>query len=120
MGPTSKVAGMMMLGCAGRHAGRKPPGKAERTQAKAERAQKKAAEAERAEAEAKVAKEQDAVLDRALHEDEAQRRADISELRPRPSRSGHQTHREGLESSRRAPGAAPRRRGRSQRADRRP
>lgn len=82
MGFTSKVAGMMMLGGASRHAGRKPPGKAERARAKAERAQEKAAEAEamRAEAEAKVAKEQDAVLARALHEDEAQRRADISEL----------------------------------------
>ena len=57
MGLTSKVAGMMMLGGASRHAGRKPPGKAEG-------AQKKAAEAQalRAEAEAKVAKEQDAVL----------------------------------------------------------
>jgi hypothetical protein len=81
MGLTSKVAGMM-LGGASRHAGRKPPGKAERTRAKAEKAQKKAAEAQalRAEAEAKVAKEQDAVLARVLHEDEAQRRTDISEL----------------------------------------
>jgi hypothetical protein len=34
----------------------------------------------RAEAEAKVAREQDAVLARARHEDEAQRRADISDL----------------------------------------
>jgi hypothetical protein len=82
MGLTSKVAGMMMLGGASRHSGRKPPGKSERARAKADRAQKKAAEAQalRAEAEAKVAKEQDAVLARALHEDEAQRRADISEL----------------------------------------
>jgi hypothetical protein len=82
MGLTSKFAGMTMLGDAIRHARHKPPGKAERAQAKAERAQKKAAEAQamRAEAEAKVAKEQDAVLAQALHEDEAQRRADISEV----------------------------------------
>ncbi len=82
MGLASKVAGLMMLGGAGRHARHKPPGKAERARAKAEKAQKKAAEAQavRAEAEAKVAREQDAVLARALHEDEAQRRADISEL----------------------------------------
>ena len=82
MGLTRKVAGMMMLGGASRHAGRKPPGKAERARAKAERAQEKAAEAQalRAEAEAKVAKEQAAVLARALHEDEGQRQADISEL----------------------------------------
>ena len=81
MGLTRKVAGMM-LGGASRHAGRKPPGKAERARAKAEKAEKKAAEAQagRAEAEAKVAKEQDAVLARALHEDEAQRQSDISEL----------------------------------------
>ena len=82
MGLTRKVAGTMMLGGASRHAGRKPPGKAERARAKAEKAQKKAAEAQavRAEAEAKVANEQDAVLPRALHEDEEQRHADISEL----------------------------------------
>jgi hypothetical protein len=82
MGLTRKVAGMMMLGGASRHAGRTPPGKAERALAKAEKAQKKAAEAQavRDEAEAKVAREQDAVLARALHEDEAQRHADISEL----------------------------------------
>lgn len=75
MGLTRKVAGMMMPGGASRHAERKPPGKAERAQEKADEAQ-----ALRAEAEAKVAKEQDAVLARAMHEDEAQRRADISEL----------------------------------------
>ena len=82
MGLTSKVAGMMMLGGASRHSGGKRPGKSERARAKAERAQKKAAEAQalRAEAEAKVAKEQDTVLARALDDDEAQRRADISEL----------------------------------------
>jgi hypothetical protein len=81
MGLTRKVADMM-LGGVSRHAGHKPPGKAERTRAKAERAQKQAAEAQamRAEAEAKVAKEQAAVLARALHEDEAQRQADMSEL----------------------------------------
>jgi hypothetical protein len=57
MGLTRKIAGMMVLGGASRHAGRKPLGKAERARAKAERAQKTAAEAQalRAEAEAKVA-----------------------------------------------------------------
>ena len=78
---TRKAVGIMPGG-ASKQAGRKPPGKAERAQTKAERAQKKAAEAEalRAEAEAKVAREQDAVLARALHEDETQRQAHISEL----------------------------------------
>jgi hypothetical protein len=78
---TRKAVGRM-LGGASRQAGRKPPGKAERAQANADRAQKKAAEAEalRAEVEAKVAKEQDAVLAQALHEDEKQRQADIAAL----------------------------------------
>ncbi len=50
------------------HARRKSPAKAEQAQA------------ELAEAEAKVAKEQAAAMARALHEDEAQRQADLQEV----------------------------------------
>jgi hypothetical protein len=52
------------------------------SQAKAARAQAKAAEAEAglAEAEAKVAQEQAAAIDRALHEDEVHRHADLEEV----------------------------------------
>ena len=53
-----------------------------RTQAKAARAQAEAAQAqaERAEAKTKVAKEQDAVIAKALQEDEARRQADLREV----------------------------------------
>jgi hypothetical protein len=72
----------MMLGGVSSHTRHEPPGKAERARAKPERAREKAAQAQavRAEAEAKVAKEQDAALARALHEDEAHRQADLSEV----------------------------------------
>jgi hypothetical protein len=52
------------------------------SQAKAAKAQAKAeqARAELAEAETKVAKEQAAAIARALHEDEAHRRADLHEV----------------------------------------
>ena len=51
-------------------------------QARAARAQAKAAQAqaELAEAEMKVAKEQDAAIARAMHEDEAHRQADLHEV----------------------------------------
>jgi hypothetical protein len=55
----------------------------ERTQAKAARAQAEAeqAQADLAEAKATVAKEQDAAIARALHEDdESRRRADLTEV----------------------------------------
>jgi hypothetical protein len=82
MGLSRKVASIMMLGGVSSHTGREPPGKAEWVRAKAERARKKAAEAKavRAEAEAKVAEEQAATLARALHEDEAQRQADLRKV----------------------------------------
>jgi hypothetical protein len=75
MGLIRKVASIMMLGGVSSPTGREPPGKAER-------ARKKAAEAQavRAEAEAKVAEEQAAALARALHEDEAQRQADLRKV----------------------------------------
>ena len=57
------------------HAEAKTQAKAARAQAEAEQAQ-----AERAEAKAKVAKEQDAAIARALHEDEAHRQADLTEV----------------------------------------
>jgi len=82
MGLIRKVASIMMLGDASSHTRREPPGKAERARTKAERAGEEAAQAQavRAEAEAKVAKEQAAALARALHEDEAHRQADLSEV----------------------------------------
>ncbi len=71
-----------------KHPRRESPAKAARaqaearTQAKAARAQAEAAQAqaELAEAKAKVAKEQDAAIARALHEDEAHRQADLEEV----------------------------------------
>jgi hypothetical protein len=82
MGLITKVASIMMLGGGSSHTGREPPGKAEWDQAKADRDRKKAAEAQamQAEAEAKVAEEQAAALARALHEDEAQRQADLRKV----------------------------------------
>jgi hypothetical protein len=82
MGLIGKVASIMMLGDASSHTRLEPPGKAERARTKAERAREEAAQAQamRAEAEAKVAKEEAAALARALHEDEAHRQADLSEV----------------------------------------
>ena len=82
MGLSRKVASIMTLGGVSSHTGCEPPGKAEWVRAKAERARKKAAEAQavRAEAEAKVAEEQAAALARGLHEDEAQRQADLRKV----------------------------------------
>ena len=79
MGLIRKVASIMMLGGVSSHTGREPPGRAEWVRAKAGRARKKAAQAQAVsvEAEAKVAGEQAAALARALHEDEAQRQADL-------------------------------------------
>ena len=57
------------------HTRHKSQAKAARAQAKAEQAQ-----AELAEAETKVAEEQAAAIARALHEDEAQRQADLHEV----------------------------------------
>jgi hypothetical protein len=57
------------------HAEAKTQAKAARAQAEAEQAQ-----AERAEAKEKVVKEQDAAIARALHEDEAHRQADLTEV----------------------------------------
>ena len=72
----------MMLGGVSSCTGREPPGKPEWDRAKADRDRKKAAEAQavQAEAEAKVAEEQAAALARALHEDEAQRQADLRKV----------------------------------------
>lgn len=82
MGLIKKVTSVMMLSGVSSHARREPPGKAQRARAKAKRAQETAAQAQavRAEAEAKVAEEQAAVLARALHEDEAHRRADLRQV----------------------------------------
>ena len=81
MGLSRKVASIMMLGVSS-HTGREPPGKPEWDRAKADRDRKKAAEAQavQAEAEAKVAEEQAATLARALHENEAQRQADLRKV----------------------------------------
>jgi hypothetical protein len=64
-----------------KHPRRESPAKAARAQAEA-RTQAKAAQAQAdlAEAEVKVAKEQDAVIARALQEDEAHRHADLKEV----------------------------------------
>jgi hypothetical protein len=78
MGLIRKVASIMKPGGVSSHARPEPPGKAERAQAKAAQAQ-----AIRAEAEAKVANEQAAALARAVHEDEAQRQADLHEVAQR-------------------------------------
>ena len=82
MGLIRKVVGITMLGGVSSHTRREPPGKAERARAKAERTQEKASQAQavQAEAEAKVAEEQTAALAKALHEDEAHRRADLREV----------------------------------------
>ena len=78
MGLIRKVASIMTLGGVSSHTGREPPGKAEWVRVKAERAAE--AQAVQAEAEAKVAEEQAAALARALHEDEAQRQADLRKV----------------------------------------
>jgi hypothetical protein len=63
------------------HTRREPPGKAERARTKTEEPGRKPRRPRpRAEVEAKVAKEQAAALARALHEDEAHRQADLSEV----------------------------------------
>lgn len=68
MGLFSKVASVLVLGGVSSHSRRDP-------QARAAKAQ-----AELAEAKARVAEEQAAVIARALHEDEAHRKADLEEV----------------------------------------
>ena len=68
VGLIGKAASILMLGSVSSHSRRDP------------QAQAAKARAGLVEAEAKVAEEQDAVIARALHEDEAQRRADLEDV----------------------------------------
>jgi len=79
MGLIREVASIMMLGGVSSHTRREPPGKAEWVRATAEGPEESRGGPGHA-GEAKVAGEQAAALARVLHEDEAQRQADLRKV----------------------------------------